>query len=362
MLWRICLARHDHLIGTHTFPFEPDILNRLTFPVLQVLSDGRFHSGQALAQHFEVTRSTIWNILQELQAMGVSIFSVAGRGYRLANALYLLDAEKVRGLLGTMAVPMHFELHDALDSTNRHLMTVAANHDWPMQQLARCVATQYQTSGRGRRGRTWHSALGESLTFSVLWRFQQGAAALSGLSLAVGVALVRALHHIGVPQVGLKWPNDLVVMRQTENGHQSQKLAGILIELQGDFEGPSNAVIGVGINLALSAQSLANIEQAATDCQALLGQRIDPNLLLALLLDQLSLVLRQFERYGFEPLREEWLQHHAFHQRMVRMLMPDGSVITGQITGIETDGALCLQTPQGVQRFNAGEISLRGLP
>lgn len=329
---------------------------------MQVLSDGRFHSGQALAQRFEVTRSTIWNILQELQAMGVSIFSVAGRGYRLANTLYLLDAEKVRGLLGTMAVPMHLELHDTLDSTNRYLMALAANHDWPMQQLARCVATQYQSSGRGRRGRIWHSALGESLAFSVLWRFQQGAAALSGLSLAVGVALVRALHQAGMPQVALKWPNDLVVIRQTEHGHQSLKLGGILIELQGDFEGPSSAVIGVGLNLALSAQSLASIEQAATDCQALLGQPIDPNLLLAQLLQQLSLVLHQFELFGFEPLRDAWVQLHAFHQREVRMLMPDGSVIIGQVSGIEADGGLCLQTPQGSQRFNAGEISLRSLP
>lgn len=329
--------------------------------MLQVLADGRFHSGQALAQRFEVTRSTIWNILQDLQAMGVSIFSVAGRGYRLANALYLLDAEKVRGFLGNMAVPIHLELHDTLDSTNRYLMSLAANHEWPVQPLARCVATQYQSSGRGRRGRTWHAALGESLTFSVLWRFQQGAAALSGLSLAIGVALVRALHLVGMPQVALKWPNDLIVMQQTEHGQQSQKLGGILIELQGDFEGPSNAVIGVGINLALSAPSLTSIEQAATDCHSLLGERTEPNLLLAQLLQQISVVLQQFELNGFEPLRDEWVQHHAFHQREVRVLMPDGSVVTGQVTGIEHDGALRLLTPQGFQRFNAGEISMRGM-
>jgi BirA family biotin operon repressor/biotin-[acetyl-CoA-carboxylase] ligase len=216
---------------------------------------------------------------------------------------------------------------------------------------ATCIAANLQSKGRGRRGRQWQAGLGASLAFSLLWRFQCGASALSGLSLAVGVALIRTLHGFGITQAQLKWPNDVLI-----NG---EKLAGILIELQGDMEGPSAAVIGIGINLNLPTKLKQQIDQPVTDLTGLVNQNIDPNVLLGGLLKHLAQVLSDFERAGFAQVRDEWLQHHAYHQKPVKMLHPDGRETLGTAIDVAEDGILLVKTALGEQRFSSGEISLR---
>lgn len=329
----------------------------LTFPILRLLSDGRFHSGEAIAQHFHVTRTTVWQAIQSAQQLGVAIFSVRGKGYQLPQPLVLLDSEAIRQAIGTERAWFHVQCHDVLASTNAYLMSYAHPNSPQAAPHATCVVAQLQTAGKGRRGRQWQSALGASLTFSLLWRFQCGAAALSGLSLAVGVAMIRALHSLGLPQAQLKWPNDVVVVQQ----NQVRKLAGILIELQGDMEGPSAAVIGIGINLHLPNALRNQIDQAVCDIQELQAEAIDPNRLLGELLKHASEVLALFEQQGFVALREEWLQYHAYHQQQVRLLLPDGREQIAMIQGVADDGILLVQTAQGEHRLAAGEISLRGL-
>ena len=214
-------------------------MNILTFPILRLLTDGKFHSGETIANHFNVSRATVWNAVQHAESLGVEVFSVRGRGYKLPQPLKLLDEQAILNAIGEQRAWFKLEVHDHLESTNSYLMKKISSG----LAHASCVVANLQTKGRGRRGRSWQAGLGASLTFSLLWRFQCGASALSGLSLAVGVALIRALHSLGITQAQLKWPNDVLIGRE--------KLAGILIELQGDMEGPSAAVIGVGINLNL---------------------------------------------------------------------------------------------------------------
>lgn len=322
-------------------------MNALTFPILRLLTDGKFHSGEKIAHHFKVSRATVWNALQHAETLGVDVFSVRGRGYKLPQAVTLLEEQTVLSVLGEHAALLKLEIHDHLESTNTYLMKKLNNG----QAHASCVAANLQTNGRGRRGRTWQAGLGASLTFSLLWRFQCGASALSGLSLAVGVALIRALHGFGINQAQLKWPNDVLIGRE--------KLAGILIELQGDMEGPTAAVIGVGINLNLPANLKQLIDQPATDLASITTQQINPNELLGALLKHLAEVLRNFEQEGFANVRDEWIQHHAYHQQQVRMLHPDGRETTGTVIDVATDGILLVKTLQGEQRFSSGEISLR---
>lgn len=328
-------------------------MNNLTFPILRLLADGRFHSGEEIARHFNVTRATVWNAIQYAESLGVEIFSVRGRGYRLPEPVLLLQRDSVLAAIGPQRGWFNLELHDQLESTNSYLMKQAVAG----MAHATCVAALLQTKGRGRRGRTWQAGLGASLTFSLLWRFQCGASALSGLSLAVGVALVRALHGIGVTAAQLKWPNDVLIQRQ---GHY-QKLAGILIELQGDMEGPSTAVIGIGVNLRLPESLRRNIDQPVTDIQAVTAQAPDPNMLLGFVLKNLADVLSEFERNGFTRLREEWLLHHAYQNQTVRLLSPNGRETQAVVSGIAEDGVLLVETAAGVQRFSVGEISLRGM-
>lgn len=328
-------------------------MNNLTFPILRLLADGRFQSGEAIAKHFGVTRATVWNALKEAEAMGVQLFSVRGRGYRLPEPIQLLEHDSVLAAIGEQRAWFNLEIHDQLESTNSYLVRQAsagAAH-------ATCVAASLQTRGRGRRGRAWQAGLGASLTFSLLWRFQSGASALSGLSLAVGVALIRALHGLGVAEAELKWPNDVLVHHQ----NQYRKLAGILIELQGDMEGPSAAVIGIGINLHLPQHVRRHIDQVATDLQTVTKLSPNPSELLGAVLKNLADVLSEFERNGFTQLRDEWMQNHAYQNQAVRLLLPDGRETRGVVTGIAPDGILLVDTATGPQRFSAGEISLRGV-
>jgi len=328
-------------------------MNTLTFPILRLLADGRFHSGEDIAQHFKVSRTTVWNALQEAEALGVEIFSVRGRGYRLPEPIQLLERELVLEAIGEQRAWFKLEVHDHLESTNSYLMKLAAQN----AAHASCVAASLQTRGRGRRGRIWQAGLGASLTFSLLWRFQSGAAALSGLSLAVGVALIRAMRSLGLAEMQLKWPNDLVVHYEGKY----RKLAGILIELQGDMEGPSAAVIGIGINLRLPEQVKKHIDQPATDLAALSEKWGGPSQLLGLLLRHLAETLSAFEEKGFAALSEEWTTYHAYHNQVVRMLLPDGRETQGIARGVAEDGILLVETASGLQRFSAGEISLRGV-
>jgi BirA family biotin operon repressor/biotin-[acetyl-CoA-carboxylase] ligase len=156
---------------------------------------------------------------------------------------------------------------------------------------------------------------------------------------------------LGITQAQLKWPNDVLI--------RGEKLAGILIELQGDMEGPSAAVIGIGINLSLPSKIKQQIDQPVTDLTDSASQNVDPNVLLGMLLKHLAEVLSAFEQAGFAHVRDEWLQYHAYHQKPVKMLHPDGRETLGTAIDVAEDGILLVKTALGEQRFSSGEISLR---
>jgi len=168
----------------------------------------------------------------------------------------------------------------------------------------------------------------------------------------VGVALMRALSELGVQHAALKWPNDVL--------HAQKKLAGILIELQGDMDGPSAAVIGIGLYLRLPEEMRQDIDQPAASLGDIIDQPAASDEVLAAVLRHLADVLQLFEQHGFSALREEWESQHAYHGQPVRLLMPDGQAVAGVVEGVSGDGTLLVDTGAGLQRFSAGEISLRG--
>jgi BirA family biotin operon repressor/biotin-[acetyl-CoA-carboxylase] ligase len=319
----------------------------LTFELLRKLADGEFHSGEVLAGNFGVTRATVNNALRDVASYGLTLYSVRGRGYRLARPLQWLDAGLINTGLGSARGELHVEIRDHATSSNALLLQRSAQG----AASGSVLAVEWQTAGRGRLGRTWHSGLGDALTFSLLWRFKCGLSGLSGLSLAVGIAMMRALRELGVPDVGLKWPNDVLL-----NGG---KLAGILIEAQGDMLGPSAVVIGVGLNLNVPEDLRERIDQKVSDLASLDVPVPERNEVLAVSLKQLVAVLQEFSESGFASLRAEWESHHVFQQRPVKLLLPDGTHIAGMVLGATDDGALRLATAQGEQVFNAGEVSLR---
>ncbi len=322
-------------------------MSALTFLALRRLADGRFHSGEDVARSLGRSRATLSEALKRVPDLGVEIFSVRGRGYRLAEPIEFLDADAIsRRLAGTGIL---LEVVDEIASTSTRLLEMAAAG----APSGTCLAAEWQSAGRGRRGRPWVSSLGGSLTFSLLWRFDRGAGHLAGLSLAVGVAVARALASCGVERVQVKWPNDVVA--------DFRKLAGILVETSGEMQGPSVAVIGVGVNYRLGERVLDRIDQPVTDvahCAPSVPSRAD---LLAALLTELASVLSEFEARGFAGLSDAWRALHAYQGRRVRVLPPRDPAFDAQVADIAADGALIVTLPDGrTITLASAEISLRG--
>ena len=319
----------------------------LTSTLLPLLADGEFHSGQTLADALGVSRTAVWKQLTKLaDESGIAVERVRGRGYRIPGGLDLLHREEIERGLSPAAAALLAELQvlDSIDSTNAHLMR-AAETGAP-RGLA-CV-TERQSAGRGRHGRHWVSPYASNIYLSLLWRFDQGAAALEGLSLAVGVAVVRALANSAVSGVSLKWPNDVL--------HQGAKLGGILLEMSGDAAGPCAVVLGVGLNVAMPGGAASTIEQDWTDVATISGE--DPpgrNALTAALLNELLPLLAGFADRGFAPWREQWQALDAFAD--VRVVMSAGSArLAGIARGVDERGALLLETSSGIQAIYGGDM------
>jgi BirA family biotin operon repressor/biotin-[acetyl-CoA-carboxylase] ligase len=323
----------------------------VTFSILRMLNDTEFHSGAAIGEYHGISRSSVSNALRGLDKVGLTIYKVHGRGYRLRDPVQWLERDLILEYLGPQSGAFALEVLDTVESTNTFLLRRAAMELNARSDRIQVVAAELQTGGRGRHGRKWQSGLGDSLTLSLLWRFPQGASFLSGLSLATGVAILRALESAGVQGAALKWPNDVIF--------NFCKLAGVLIELQGEMLGPTVAVIGVGINLRLSDAVRAGIPQGTTDIFSMTGRIPDRNRMLAALMIELSRALREFEQSGFASFREEWTSRHAYENKGVMLHLPDGSIREGKVKGVADDGSLLLSTLSEIHRYSGGEITLR---
>jgi BirA family biotin operon repressor/biotin-[acetyl-CoA-carboxylase] ligase len=239
--------------------------------LIKSLAPGRFVSGQLLGEQLGISRTAVAKHIKALLGIGLDIFSVTGKGYKLASPLSLLEKDIIIGLLDgdgkadrKTDIP-RVEVHSLIDSTNDYLMRRLPNQLSPGQV---CLA-EYQSAGRGRRGRQWVSPFGSQIYLSMYWHLEQGLSAAMGLSLVTALAVSDAIKmHCGV-QVQLKWPNDVYL--------QGVKLAGILIELEGQALEPSHCVIGIGVNLNMPPEAGKLIEQQWTDLQSHSDVKINRN-------------------------------------------------------------------------------------
>lgn len=319
--------------------------------LLQALADGRFHSGTELAQLLGISRSAVWKQLSALSELGVELLAVSGKGYRLQRPLQLLNPRQIEQHLDVRAKQLlgQLEIHDQIHSTNTHLLESARLGG----DSGRVCLAEQQTAGKGRRGRQWVSPFGHNIYLSVLWRFQGGPAAIAGLSLAVGVAVVRALRGLGVADAGLKWPND-IYWRQ-------RKLAGILIEVSGESSGPCHAVMGLGLNVYLPEQQAESIEQDWIDLHSILAESAlgKRNRLVAELLNQLLPILADYELRPLAHYIEEWRRYDCMQGKQVNIFMAE-QVYSGVVSGIDEQGLLLLKQEDGQNRaFASGEVSFR---
>ena len=317
--------------------------------ILILLADGEFHSGTELAESLGVSRSAICKQLSGLSILGLHHSAVSGKGYRLEKSLELLDQSKIVSVMSdhNKALISALEVHDSLNSTNTYLVE-RSQRDAPSGTV--CFA-EYQSAGKGRRGRQWVSPYGSNLYLSILWRFQQGGmAAMAGLSLAIGVAAIRALNTLGFNGVGLKWPNDIY--------YQGKKLGGILIEVSGEADGPCSAVIGLGLNLFLPDLEAQTITQAWTDLTKISGEKVlRRNALAGAVLNQILTILKDYETLGIQAYLDEWRRYDCLKGQSATLFIGQQQ-IQGTVEGVDDNGLLVIRKQDGtVQAYASGEVS-----
>lgn len=314
--------------------------------LLSHLADGEFHSGEDLGAALGISRTAVWKQLQKLADVGLELESVKGRGYRLPGGFCALDAHLIRSHLSAESAPLLSALN-ILQQTTSTSTELANLGRQGAGSGSVCVAEQ-QTAGRGRLGRQWVSPFGRNLMFSVLWEFEGGAAALEGLSLAVGLVLAEALAEMGVAGVQLKWPNDVLC--------RSRKIAGILLEMQGDAAGRCQVIIGIGVNVAMPDNAV--IDQAWTDLGRETSTIVDRNQLLALLLGRLLPMLSSFGEIGFGFYQERWEALDMLRDH--RVILHQGEQrVSGVCRGVAGNGALKFEGDSGLELVSGGEVSLR---
>ena len=320
--------------------------------LLDQLADGRTRSGESLGGRLGISRAAVWKLVSRLRDLGVPVRSVPGSGYRLTSPVVLLDSiairrelpAELRAFIADVAVEL------SVDSTNARLRARSGRGlRRPTVLLAEC-----QMAGEGRRGRTWHSAFGASLCMSVAWPCRELRGSLSGLSLVAGLAVARAVERVVGMSPGLKWPNDLV--------HGDRKLGGILLEVNGEPQGPCCVIIGIGVNCDLGdGHADIDIDQPWTDLCRMSGRSVDRNQLAAAVIEALAARLPLFSEQGFAPFRPEWNRLDALAGRKA-LLSTGGDAHVGTVRGVDDAGALLFDNENGISPWYSGEVSVRIAP
>lgn len=308
--------------------------------LIELLADGNIHSGEQLGESLGMTRAGINKHIQTLRSWGIDVQTVAGKGYQLDAPMNLLNVDSVnKNIKGEPATVI-----PVIDSTNQYLIQRISE----LTSGDVCIA-EYQSAGRGRRGRQWISPFGRNLYLSMYWKLDQGPAAAIGLSLVVGVIMAEVLQKLGAEGVKVKWPNDLYL--------NDKKLSGILVELTGKTGDVAHIVTGIGINIAMSKNQNEAINQQWINLEQV-GIKIDRNELACEITNALREAFVQFEKQGLSVFIERWKRLDNFMDRRVKLIIGEKEIF-GIAKGINDQGALLLKQDGKIIPYIGGEISLR---
>lgn len=317
--------------------------------ILNALSDGKFHSGEALGLLIGTSRAAVSKHIKQLGDLGVEVYRVSGKGYSLLNNLTLLSEQQIKAFSSRMGDELpSISVKHVIPSTNDHLLAKVRTGK-PLLN-GECVVAECQSAGRGRRGRSWVSPFGSHIYFSMHWQLE-GIQQAMGLSIAVGIAVREAIQTVVTSDVKVKWPNDLLIERQ--------KIAGILVELEGQTDGPCGVVIGVGINVNMPQAQGDIISQPWTDMNTHSNVPVDRNELVATLIFQMKQQLVDFEQQGLQNAIAQWNQHDCYYNQPIELIMGSRR-LCGIGKGIDLQGGIVLEEEgTGEKAYYGGEISLR---
>ncbi len=321
--------------------------------LLSRLSDGRLHSGQSLAQALGISRTAVWKHIQALRSFELDIHSVPGKGYSLPSPIELFDPQLLDALIDTNPHIEKVRVLFATESTNKYLLDRL-----PTESVhGHVVLAEFQAAGRGRRGRQWLSPVASGLCLSIGWHFDTAPASLMALSLASGVAVLRALNKFGIGKLGLKWPNDIIC--------DGRKLGGILLESRIEAAGTCDVVLGLGLNIKLPKRLTEKIDQAVTDIAQNTAQNNmqlpSRNALARSIIADLADVFGRYAQEGFAPFIEEWRNSDSLSGQWAQLQLAQ-TQSEGEVLGIDDNGLLKMRIDGEIKTFTSGELSIRALP
>ena len=234
-------------------------------------------SGEDIAQRMKVSRTAVWNHMQELRVLGYDVQAVPHRGYRLIALPERLLPDEIKDGLATKRFGHQITVYEKLDSTN-DAAALAAQSGVPEGAV---ILSEFQNKGRGRLGRPWHAAKGKALLFSIVLRPPLPMAGTPRITLAAAVGAAKALRSVTGLTIQIKWPNDLYL--------DGKKLGGILTQIDTDLESIRYAILGIGINVnSERADFPADLRDKAISLKCVLGQNVDRNELARRLLEELE--------------------------------------------------------------------------
>lgn len=311
--------------------------------LITLLNDGQFHTGSVLGEALNVSRNAIWKMVQQLETLGVVVESQAKKGYRLQAALDLLDADWIRqhaGLKTQDALTIYGSIASTQDAVRKQTDTAG----WVF-----CLA-EHQTQGRGRFARPWQSSFASNLLLSCGWHIAKDPSQLAGLSQVVSLSIVSALQDLGFKEpLKIKWPNDVL--------WQGHKLAGVLIELNGEGHHSSQVIIGIGLNINMPSHEQRAIDRPVTALNTLAGSLQNRSRIAAGVIKHLIHNLERFASSGFGPYLSTWKQYDALAGQTIT-LHNGRQVITGTAVGVNTLGCLLVEQEHEVKAYSAGEVTL----
>lgn len=313
--------------------------------IIELLSDGKFHSGEEIGSGFGVSRSAIWKSIKQIENLGIEINTLPKRGYQIPGGLELLQKEKIYSYLSAncKAEISDFITLAKIDSTNDYLL-----NNPELSSGTVCLAEQ-QTNGRGRRGKKWESPFGMNIYLSILWKFSD-LTNLGGLSIAIGVGIINALRKYGVSDLGIKWPNDIY--------HKENKLAGILIDIIGDAIGPCQVVIGIGLNLEMTKQENVSLTNKWTDICSITKEKPERNKITAYLIENIFNSLKIFQSEGLTGFLTEWEALDILKNKQI-LITGRKEEMNGYGAGIDHNGRLLVNTKENIIRsVSSGEVSV----
>ncbi len=296
--------------------------------ILRFLQNNGSVSGAELARQLGISVSAVDNCVRALQDWEFGISDLPGTGYQLTEALQFVDENRLREELRSkgLLIEDRLEVLGEVDSTSERLL------EWPDRDIlhGRTCVTEFQSQGRGRRGRTWLGVPCRNIMLSMAWQMDREAKRVGALSLSVGLTLLRRLRTFGVESLQLKWPNDIVC----DHG----KLAGILVDVLTGPDHRCTVVVGIGVNLKNPAVITNRLDRLVANLVDLCAVPVDRTRLIALIIADLSRTLETFDRNGFSGDVDAWNACDAYAGLRVRAKI-NNRTVEGAALGVDTSGA-----------------------